>query len=249
MGDMLKSKIAIVTGSARGIGFSVAEKLAENGAKVIITDVFGDQVEEAVATLKSKGYEAAGYELNVTDYDKMECLSETIVKEQGGLDIVVNNAGITKDNLILRMKKEDWDAVINVNLTGSFNVIKCFYKHFMKQKHGKIVNIASIIGLMGNAGQANYSASKAGLIALTKSAAKELAGREVNVNAVAPGFIQTAMTDKIPEIEKNNMIAQIPMKRMGQPEDVANAVLFLSCPMSDYITGQVIVVDGGMVTY
>ena len=246
---LVEGKIALVTGSARGIGFSIAEKLAENGAKVVISDMNIDAVNEAVEALKSKGYEACGYELNVTDFDAVEETSKAILKDLGKIDIVVNNAGITKDNLLLRMSKADWDAVINVNLTGTFNVVKNLYRAFMKQKSGKIVNIASVIGVMGNAGQANYGASKAGVIALTKSVAKELAGRGINVNAVAPGFIETAMTAKIPELEKKNMVDAIPMKRMGSPEDIANTVLYLSSDLASYVTGQTIIVDGGLVTY
>lgn len=246
---LLENKIALITGSARGIGYEIAKKFGENGAKVVITDISLEAVNSAVNSLKEIGIDAVGYELNVTDFEAVKATIEKILKDLGDLDILVNNAGITKDNLILRMSKEDWDAVINVNLTGSFHMIKALYKHFMKKRSGKIVNIASIIGLMGNAGQANYSASKAGLIALTKTTAKELASRGINVNAVAPGFIKTAMTDKLPEKERNAMIEQIPIKRLGQPEDVANAVLFLSSNLADYITGQVIVVDGGMVMY
>jgi len=246
---LVEGKIALITGSARGIGFSIAEKLAENGAKVVISDMNIDAVNEAVEILTSKGYEACGYELNVTDFDAVEATSKVILKDLGKIDIVVNNAGITKDNLVLRMSKADWDAVINVNLTGTFNVVKNLYRAFMKQKSGKIVNIASVIGVMGNAGQANYGASKAGVIALTKSVAKELAGRGINVNAVAPGFIETAMTDRIPEIERKNMIDAIPMKRMGKPEDIANTVLYLSSDLASYVTGQTIIVDGGLVTY
>ena len=246
---LVEGKVALVTGSARGIGFSIAEKLASEGAKVIISDMNMEAINEAVENLKAQGYEACGYELNVTDFDAVEEVSKTILKEVGRIDIVVNNAGITKDNLVLRMSKADWDAVINVNLTGTFNVVKNLYRSFMKQKSGKIVNIASVIGVMGNAGQANYGASKAGVIALTKSVAKELAGRGINVNAVAPGFIETAMTDKIPELERKNMVDGIPMKRMGKPEDIANSVLFLSSDLSSYVTGQTIIVDGGLVTY
>ncbi len=244
---LVEGKLALVTGSARGIGFSVAEKLASEGAKVIISDMNADAIAEAVNTLKSKGYEAFGYELNVTNLEQVEATAKKIEEEVGSIDIVVNNAGITKDNLVLRMGKADWDAVINVNLTGTFNVMKTLYRSFMKKKSGKMVNIASVIGVMGNAGQANYGASKAGVIALTKSVAKELAGRGVNVNAVAPGFIRTAMTDAIPELEKNNMINAIPMKRLGEPEDIANTVLYLSSDLASYVTGQTIIVDGGLV--
>ncbi len=246
---LVDGKIALITGSARGIGFAIATKLAENGAKVIITDINQEGVDNAVAELKSKGYEAYGYILNVADFENVKETLEKILKEVGDIDILVNNAGITKDNLLLKMSKEDWDAVIGVNLTGTFNTIKVLYRHFMKKRSGKIINIASVIGLMGNVGQTNYAASKAGVIGITKSVAREMASRGVNVNAVAPGFIKTAMTDKLPENEKKKILDQIPMGKMGLPEDVANVVLFLASPLSDYITGQVIVVDGGMVTY
>ncbi len=243
----LTGKNAIVTGSARGIGKSIAQMLASEGANVAIVDV---NEEASIATsgeIAAMGVKSFAIKVDVTNFKEMEALVAKTKSEWGSLDILVNNAGITRDNLILRMTPEDFDLVLNINLKGVFNGIKASFPVMMKQRSGKIVNIASIIGITGNAGQANYSASKGGVIALTKTAAKELAARGVTVNAVAPGFIQTAMTDKLQEADKEKILTQVPMGRMGQPLDVAKAVLFLSSPDSDYITGQVLVVDGGMV--
>lgn len=226
----LKDKVALVTGSAQGIGKAIAAALAKEGAKVIISDISPE------APLK----------MNVTDPADVEAGIKQVIEKHGTIDILVNNAGITKDTLFIRMKKEDWDAVINVNLNGVFNVSKAVASLMMKKRTGKIINIASIVGEMGNAGQANYSASKAGVIGLTKTLARELAPRGITVNAIAPGFIQTAMTDKIPEETKNKMMAQIPLAKLGAPEDVAAAVVFLASSGADYITGQVINVNGGM---
>ncbi len=245
----LSGKNAIVTGSARGIGKSIAMILAGEGANVVIVDVIQDAAVQTSEEISALGVKSFAIKADVTSFKEVEELIQKTKNEWGGVDILVNNAGITRDNLILRMTPEDFEAVLNINLKGVFNGIKAAFPVMMKQKSGKIVNIASIIGLMGNIGQANYSASKAGVIALTKTAARELAARNVNVNAVAPGFIQSAMTDKLPEAEKQKLMAQVPMGRIGQPEDVAKAVLFLSSPDSDYITGQVIVVDGGIVMY
>lgn len=245
----LSGKNAIVTGSARGIGKSIAMILAGEGANVVIVDVIQDAAAQTSEEISALGVKSFAIKADVTSFKEVEELIQKTKNEWGGVDILVNNAGITRDNLILRMTPEDFEAVLNINLKGVFNGIKAAFPVMMKQKSGKIVNIASIIGLMGNIGQANYSASKAGVIALTKTAARELAARNVNVNAVAPGFIQSAMTDKLPEAEKQKLMAQVPLGRIGQPEDVAKAVLFLSSPDSDYITGQVIVVDGGIVMY
>jgi len=246
MGKLL-NKNAIVTGSARGIGKAIAVKLAEEGANVVIVDVIQEEAEKTAREIEAMGRKSMAMKVDVTNYKEVEGLLNKVKEEMGGVDILVNNAGITRDNLILRMTPEDFDLVINVNLKGVFNGIKAAFPIMMKQRGGKIVNIASVIGLMGNVGQANYAASKGGVIALTKTAARELASRGVCVNAVAPGFIQTAMTDKLSDIDKQKILAQVPMGRMGLPEDVAKAVLFLSLPDSDYITGQVITVDGGMV--
>ena len=246
MGKLL-NKNAIVTGSARGIGKAIAVKLAEEGANVVIVDVIQEEAEKTAREIEAMGRKSMAMKVDVTNYKEVEGLLNKVKEEMGGVDILVNNAGITRDNLILRMTPEDFDLVINVNLKGVFNGIKAAFPIMMKQRGGKIVNIASVIGLIGNVGQANYAASKGGVIALTKTAARELASRGVCVNAVAPGFIQTAMTDKLSDIDKQKILAQVPMGRMGLPEDVAKAVLFLSLPDSDYITGQVITVDGGMV--
>lgn len=245
----LSGKNAIVTGSARGIGKAIAVKLAEEGANVVIVDVMEDIAAGTSKEISAMGVKSFALKTDVTNFKEVEALIEKTKSAWGSVDILVNNAGITRDNLILRMSPEDFDLVLNINLKGVFNGIKAVFPVMMKQRSGKIVNIASVIGLMGNAGQANYSASKAGVIAVTKTAARELAGRNVNVNAVAPGFIQTAMTDKLPENEKQKLLSQVPLGRMGQPEDVAKAVLFLASPDSDYITGQVIVIDGGIVMY
>ncbi len=243
----LDGKNAIVTGSARGIGKAIAEKLAKEGANVVIVDVNLESAQETAKEMEKLGVKSFALKTNVVDYKDVETMINTTKEKWGSVDILVNNAGITRDNLILKMTPEDFDLVIDINLKGVFNGIKAAYPVMMKQRSGKIVNVASIIGLIGNAGQANYAASKGGVIALTKSAAKELAGRGVNVNAVAPGYIQTAMTDQLSDEVKQAMLALIPMKRMGQPEDVANVVAFLSSSESDYITGQTLTVSGGMV--
>lgn len=237
----LEGKVALVTGSAQGIGKAIAVAMAKEGAKVVITDI---NLEAAQATAKE--LDGLALKMNVADLADVEAGIKQAVEQLGKIDIVVNNAGITKDALLIRMKKEDWDAVINVNLTGVFNVSKTIAPLLMKQRYGKIVNIASIVGEMGNAGQVNYAASKGGVIALTKTLAKELASRGVTVNAIAPGFIQTAMTDKIPAEIKAKMLEGIPQGKLGQPEDVAAAALFLASADADYITGQVINVNGGM---
>lgn len=242
-------KNAIVTGSARGIGKAIATRLAKDGANLVIVDVNLESAQETANELAKMGVKTMAKKVNVTDYSEVEALIKAVAAEWGTVDILVNNAGITKDNLILRMSPEDFDAVINVNLKGVFNGIKAAFPVMMKQRAGKIVNIASVIGIMGNVSQANYSASKGGVIALTKTAAREYAKRGVNVNAVAPGYIQTPMTDQLSDQVKNGILSLIPMERMGQPEDVANAVFFLCSPEADYVTGQVLVVDGGMVMY
>ncbi len=243
----LDNKNAIVTGSARGIGKAIAVKLAEEGANVVIVDVNYEAACETSEEIKKMGRKSLAMKVDVTKYEEVVEMIEKTKNELGSVDILVNNAGITKDNLILKMTPEDFDLVIDINLKGVFNGIKAVFPVMMKQKSGKIINIASVIGLMGNVGQANYAASKGGVIALTKTAAKELAQRGVCVNAVAPGYIQTPMTDKLPDNVKEEILKLVPMRKMGQPEDVAKVVLFLASPDSDYITGQTITVDGGMV--
>lgn len=245
----IDGKNAIVTGSARGIGKAIAVRLAKGGANIVVVDVNLEAAEETAKEIAAMGVKTLARKVNVTDYSEVDALLKEVQKEWGSVDILVNNAGITKDALILRMTPEDFDAVINVNLKGVFNGIKAAFPVMMKQHYGKIVNIASVIGIMGNVSQANYSASKGGVIALTKTAAREYAKRGVTVNAIAPGYIRTPMTDQLSDQVKQGILGMIPMDRMGEAEDVANAVFFLSSPESDYITGQTLVVDGGMVMY
>jgi 3-oxoacyl-[acyl-carrier protein] reductase len=245
----LKDEIAFITGSARGIGREIAETYAREGALVIISDIKLEDCQVTVDELKVKGYKADAFACNVTSSVDMDLCVDKIVEKYGRIDILVNNAGITRDGLFLRMKEEEWDAVINVNLKGTFNACKAVSRAMLKARKGKIVNIASVIGVMGNAGQANYAASKAGVIALAKSLAREFSSRNINVNAVAPGYIKTAMTDKLSEEVKNKILENVPLGRMGLPSDVANVCLFLASKESDYVTGQTILVDGGMVMY
>jgi len=243
---MPKDKIAVITGASRGIGRSIALALAEAGAKIVAVDLDSVATDAIVAELKEKGTEAIAVIGNVTVTDDTEKMIDAAVAAFGRVDILVNNAGITRDGLLMRMKDEDWDAVMNVNLKGAFLCSRAAAKVMTKQRYGRIINIASVVGQMGNAGQANYCASKAGLIGLTKSNARELAKRNVTVNAVAPGFIATAMTDALSEKVREELAAQIPLGRLGSAEDIANAVVFLALEKSAYITGQVIAVNGGM---
>ncbi len=242
----LEGRKALITGAAQGIGKTVALLLASEGADVAVSDINMELAAETCLEIAKMGRRSVAIKGNVADSNSAETMVKEAAEKLGGLDILVNNAGITKDSLILRMKEDDWDAVINVNLKGTFNCTKAAVKLMSKQRSGKIVNIASIVGLMGNAGQANYAASKAGVIGLTKTTAREFAARGITVNAVAPGFIATAMTEAIPEKAKQELNAQIPMGRLGLPADVAEAVLFLSGASADYITGQVLSVNGGM---
>ena len=241
----LKEKTAIVTGGGRGIGRAIALALASAGASVAVFEREAAAAAETAAAIEQAGGKALAVPVDVTNLKDVEAALNKVVDLWKRLDIVVNNAGITRDQLLMRMSEEDWEAVLKVNLTGAFAVCRAVVRPLLKQKFGRIVNIASIIGLMGNAGQANYAASKGGLIAFTKSLARELAPRGIRVNALAPGFIATAMTDKIPADLREKMVQSIPLGRMGQPEDVARGVLFLAGPDAAYITGQTLVVDGG----
>ena len=241
----LQGKVALITGGAHGIGFSIAEGMAKCGATVCFNCSNEGSLEKGLAAYKAAGIDAHGYVADVTDEAAVNAMIAQIKADVGPVDILVNNAGIVRDKLILSMKEEDFDMVINVNLKGAFNMIKHTYSHFMKKRRGRIISISSIVGLNGNAGQANYSSSKAGLIGLTKSTAKELGGRNITVNAIAPGFIDTDMTQQLSDKVKDAMKAQIPMKRPGTPEDIANLALFLASDEASYITGEVIRVDGG----
>lgn len=242
-----EGRVALVTGAARGIGRTIAEKLAEKGADIIIIDVMApENAEETLNAIKAYGVKASYCCLDITNSEKVNEAIGELVKEFGKIDILVNNAGITRDKLMVMMNESEFDAVINVNLKGTFIMTKALARHMMKNRYGRIVNMASVVGLMGNVGQANYSASKAGVVALTKTTAKEFATRGITCNAVAPGFIDTAMTAVLSDEAKKAMFDMIPMNRIGKPEDVANAVLFLASESSSYITGEVIKVDGGL---
>jgi 3-oxoacyl-[acyl-carrier protein] reductase len=244
---VLKDKVALVTGASRGIGRAIALSLAEAGADVVI-NYSGNEAKanEVVAEIEKMGRRALAIRANVAEFAQVEQMVEQVLSHYGKLDILVNNAGITRDNLIMRMKEEDWDLVIDTNLKGVFNCIKAVTRPMMKQRSGRIINISSVVGVMGNAGQVNYVAAKAGVIGLTKSTAKELASRGITVNAVAPGFIETDMTDVLGENVREELMKLIPLSRLGKPEDVAHLVRFLASSGADYITGQVIHVDGGM---
>ncbi len=243
----LAGKNALVTGGGRGIGREIALTLAKAGANVAVCDVDLEAARGTAAEVNALGPSSLAFRCDVSKAADIAEMVSGFCATFPTIDILVNNAGITRDGLIVRMKEEDWDLVLSINLKSAFLCCKEVARTMMKARSGKIVNIASVVGMMGNAGQANYSASKAGLIGLTKSLAREFASRSIQVNAVAPGFIQTAMTDKLSPQDKEKLSSQIPMQRLGRPLDVANAVLFLSSPLSDYITGQVIPVDGGLV--
>jgi len=243
----LENQIAVVTGAGRGIGRAIALKLAAYGADIVAVDLKTEFVQETVAEVQKLGRKAWAVAANVSEAASVEAAVAQILKEPGRVDILVNNAGITKDGLLMRMSEADWDAVLDINLKGAFLFTKELSRPLLKQRSGRIVNIASVIGLIGNAGQCNYAASKAGVIGLTKSCAREFASRGITVNAIAPGFIQTAMTDKLSQEQKDAIIKQIPLASLGQPEDVAEAVLFFASPAARYVTGQVLPVDGGMV--
>ncbi len=242
----LTGKIAVVTGSAQGIGQAIATALAQEGADVVVADLQADRCQETVGQVQQLGRKAMAVSVNVGDWDQVKSTMDQVVKEWGRIDILVNNAGITRDGLLLRMKDEDWQSVLQVNLTGTFYCVKAVMPTMSRQRNGRIVNIASIVGAIGNIGQANYSASKAAVIGLTKTVAREYASRNVTVNAVAPGFIDTAMTQNLSDDTKESLLNQIPLKRLGQPSDVADAVCFLSSEKAGYITGHVLHVNGGM---
>ncbi|MBN1465390.1 3-oxoacyl-[acyl-carrier-protein] reductase [candidate division KSB1 bacterium] len=243
----LTGQIAIVTGAARGIGAAIAFKLARAGCDLVISDIDAPGASAIAEKIKEMGQDAIAMQADVSTWSQAELLLKESVAKFAKVDILVNNAGITRDNLLMRMSDAEWDSVMAVNLKGTFNCIKAAARTMMKQRRGKIINIASVVGVIGNAGQANYAASKAGIIGLTKSVAKEFGARNIQVNAIAPGYIQTDMTKDLPDSAKEAFLTIIPLQRAGQTEDVANAVLFLVSPLSDYITGQVLHVDGGMV--
>ncbi|MEN3014316.1 MAG: 3-oxoacyl-[acyl-carrier-protein] reductase [Endomicrobiia bacterium] len=243
----LLEKVAIVTGGAQGIGKEIVLKLASEGACCVVVDIDLQKAQQTAQEVNSLySVETLAFQVDVSIYKEVQDCVDKVYEKFNRIDILVNNAGITKDNLILRMTEEDWDRVLDINLKGAFNFIKATSKYMLKQKSGRIVNIASVVGLMGNPGQANYSASKGGLIALTKTIAKEFASRNILVNAVAPGYIKTRMTEVLSEEQKKKLQEYIPLNRLGEPKDVANAVWFLCIEESSYITGQVISVNGGM---
>jgi 3-oxoacyl-[acyl-carrier protein] reductase len=243
----LENQIAVITGAGRGIGRAIALKFAVEGADIVAVDLKTDFVQETVEEVRKLGRKAWAVAANVSEAASVEAAVEQILKEAGRVDILVNNAGITKDGLLMRMSEADWDAVLDINLKGTFLFTKAFSRAFVKQRSGRIVNIASVIGLIGNAGQCNYAASKAGVIGFTKSVARELASRGVTANAIAPGFIETKMTEALGPEARAALLKQIPLASLGQPGDVAEAALFFASPAARYITGQVLTVDGGMV--
>ena len=247
MDQTMEGKVAVVTGASRGIGKAISVKLASKGATVVINyNGSRERAEEVKNEVESAGGKAMIIQCNVADFDACKEFIETVIKEQGRIDILVNNAGITKDGLIMKMKEEDFDSVLNVNLKGTFNTIRHSARQMLKQRSGKIVNISSVSGILGNVGQANYAASKAGVIGLTKTMARELGSRGITVNAIAPGFVDTEMTEVLSEEIRENACKQIILGRFGKPEDIANTAVFLASDKADYITGQVISVDGGM---
>ncbi len=247
MNPLLENKVALVTGAGRGIGRAVALKLASQGASVACCSRTAENARKVAAEIQAAGGKAWHYAVDVANADEVGRVADQALKDAGRIDILVNNAGINKDDLVMRMSSETWDAVLDTNLKGAFHWIKALSRGFIKQRSGRIINISSVIGLIGNAGQANYAASKAGLIGLTKSVARELASRGITCNAVAPGFIKTDMTAALNEDQQTLILSKVPLARFGEADDIANMVLFLASDMASYVTGQVITVDGGMV--
>ena len=245
----LKNKVAVVTGASRGIGKSITESLAKAGAHVVCASRTKDDLDSLVNSLNSQGLSTSYFSCDVSHLEDFKSLIDDTVSNHDSIDILINNAGITKDTLIMRMTEKDWDMVIDINLKGVFNGIKCVTRQMMKQKYGRIINISSIVGLIGNPGQVNYAASKAGIIGLSKATAKELASRNITVNTIAPGYISTEMSDAIEEKTRENLLNQIPLGRIGSPEDIANMALYLASDQAGYITGQTIAIDGGMTTF
>ncbi|MBN2891417.1 MAG: 3-oxoacyl-[acyl-carrier-protein] reductase [Bacteroidales bacterium] len=247
--NLLENKVAIITGAARGIGLSIAETFAQNGAILALTDVaFGEETEEFVKNYIAKGGKVKLYKSDASSFDSCNNTVEEVVADFGRVDVLINNAGITRDSLLMRMNEDQWDLVLKVNLKSVFNMTKAVLKPMMKQRNGSIVNMSSVVGVSGNAGQSNYSASKAGMIGFTKSIAKELGSRNIRSNAIAPGFIDTKMTEQLPADVREEWIKTIPLRRGGKPEDVANTALFLASDLSSYVSGQVINVCGAMNT-
>lgn len=246
---LLEGKVAFITGASRGIGKAIAIAFAEQGASIAFTDISRDEImESAEAELRSLGVKAIGYASDASSFEDSERVADEIAAEFGRIDILVNNAGITRDNLLMRMTESDWDLVIKVNLKSVFNLTKAVQKYMLKQRSGSIINMSSVVGVNGNGGQSNYSASKAGLIGFTKSVAQELGSRNIRCNAIAPGYIETDMTAKLSEEVRKEWAAQIPLRRGGKPEDVAQACVFFASDLSAYVTGQVLSVCGGMST-
>ena len=245
MGKNLEGRVALVTGGARGIGRAICEKLASEGATVAMVDIMLDVAEKTAAEFRANGHEAFAVAANVAKFDDAEAAVKAVVEKYGKLDILVNCAGITRDTLMLKMTEQDWDAVIAVNLKGVFNMTKAAIRPMMKARFGRIVNISSVVGRMGNVGQANYAASKAGVLGLTKTTAREFASRNITANAVCPGYIATDMTEKLPQEARDAFLVNIPLKRAGKPADVANVVYFFCSPEADYVTGPVLNCDGG----
>ncbi len=244
----LHDKTAVVTGSSRGIGLGIARLLAEAGAHVVLISRSQGDIDNVAGIFNQDGLKASAYACDVSDLNNVQSVFKTIIEETGKIDILVNNAGITRDTLLMRMSEEDWDMVLNINLKGAFNCIKAVTRSMMKQRNGRIINISSVVGLTGNAGQLNYAASKAGLIGMTKSTAKELAARGITANCIAPGYIETEMTEELTDDQKSTLIQQIPLGKIGTAEDIAYMALFLASNEANYITGQTFTVDGGMVT-